>query len=150
MASAGPAPGGKRAMDVEINLVPFIDLMVCCICFLLISAVWTQVAKIDVKPAPNLPADTPPEEPKVKLTLHIRGGGYFLSDGGSATELAKTSDGYPIKDLTEKLGLLRQAYPDVTAVTVMSDDSVVYKDLIRVMDLCLRVGLADITVAGAT
>jgi biopolymer transport protein TolR len=136
-------------MDAEVNLVPFIDLMSCCICFLLVSAVWTQVAKIDVKPAPNLPSDAPPPPETVKLTVHLRGNGYFLSDGKNNVELPKANDVYPIKDLAEKVKLLRQAYPDVTAVTVMSDETIKYKELIAVMDLCLKEGLADISVAGS-
>lgn len=137
-------------MDAEVNLVPFIDLLSCCICFLLISAVWTSVAKIDVKAAPNMPADAPPpEEPKVKLTVHIRGTGYFLSDGGSMIEMPKVSSTYPVKELHDKLAAVRQAFPEVTGVTVMSDDDVPYKDLVTVMDNCLQVGLADISVAGS-
>ena len=150
MASAGPAPSGKRSMDVEVNLVPFIDLLCCCICFLLVSAVWTQVSKIDVKAAPNLPSDAPPPEEKVKITVHIRGGGYFLTDGTNQTELPKAGDGaYPAKDLGDKLVLLKGAYPDITAVTLMSDDTVQYKELIQVMDLCLKNQFADISVAGS-
>ena len=50
MAGGGGAPppsggGGKKAIDFDINLVPFIDLMSAMISFLLITAVWTQVAK---------------------------------------------------------------------------------------------------------
>src|SRR5438093_1216935 len=112
MASAGPAPTGKRPMDAEINLVPFIDLLSCCICFLIVTAVWTVVAKIDVKPTPNIAAETPPEEQKVKLEVRIGGNGYYVSDGGSSLDLLKVSGVYPIKDLEEKLNLMRSAYPD--------------------------------------
>lgn len=151
MASAGPAPSGKRAYDAEINLVPFIDLLSCCICFLLISAVWTQVAKIDVKPAPNAPAEqmTPPSEQAVKLTVHIRGAGYWVTDGTSNQELAKQADVYPVKELDTKLAALREQHPDVTDVTVMSDDVVNYKELVSVMDLCLKHGLQGITVSSS-
>lgn len=39
----------KRArLDFEINLVPMIDLLSVCICFLLLTAVWTQTATIQV------------------------------------------------------------------------------------------------------
>ena len=48
MAGGGPAPEsgkkGKKALDATLNLVPFIDLLSCCISFLLITAVWTQIA----------------------------------------------------------------------------------------------------------
>ena len=37
MASSIAQPG-KRALDAALNLVPFIDLLSCCIAFLLITA----------------------------------------------------------------------------------------------------------------
>jgi len=51
MGGAAPTPsgkGGKKPLDASINLVPFIDLLSCCISFLLITAVWTQLARMDV------------------------------------------------------------------------------------------------------
>jgi biopolymer transport protein TolR len=53
MASAniGGGSGGKKSLDAEINLVPFIDLLSMCICFLLMTAVWTQLASVQVKQA---------------------------------------------------------------------------------------------------
>src|SRR3954466_3769028 len=51
MASAGPMPssGGRKSLDAEINLVPFIDLLSVCICFLLMTAVWVQLSTVQVK-----------------------------------------------------------------------------------------------------
>jgi len=49
---SGPAEGsgpGKRALDAALNLVPFIDLLSCCIAFLLITAVWSQSAQLSAK-----------------------------------------------------------------------------------------------------
>src|SRR5678815_2234474 len=40
----------KKAVDVNINVVPFIDLMSCLTAFLLVTAVWTQFAQINIKP----------------------------------------------------------------------------------------------------
>jgi len=54
MASAnigGSPRSGKRSLDAEIILVPFIDLLSMCICFLLITAVWIQVGVLQVKQA---------------------------------------------------------------------------------------------------
>src|SRR6185436_17948432 len=53
MASIGPSAtrGRRRSLDAEINLVPFIDLLSMCICFLLMTAVWTQLASLEVKQA---------------------------------------------------------------------------------------------------
>lgn len=40
--------GGGRKTNLEVNLVPFIDLMSVLITFLLITAVWTQVSMIQI------------------------------------------------------------------------------------------------------
>ncbi len=44
----GGKAANKKPVDAELNLIPFIDLLVCCICFLLITAVWIQLAQIQV------------------------------------------------------------------------------------------------------
>lgn len=44
-----PSSGGRRSLDAEINLVPFIDLLSVCICFLLMTAVWVQLSTVQVK-----------------------------------------------------------------------------------------------------
>ena len=50
MASVGEIGGGKRKnLNPEVNLVPFIDLLSVCICFLLVSAVWLQLGSLQIK-----------------------------------------------------------------------------------------------------
>jgi biopolymer transport protein ExbD len=38
---------GKKPVDASIPLIPFIDLLLCCVMFLLVTAVWNQLASID-------------------------------------------------------------------------------------------------------
>src|SRR5512133_58559 len=40
----------NRPLSAELNLVPYIDLLTCMVAFLLITAVWTQLARLDVAP----------------------------------------------------------------------------------------------------
>jgi biopolymer transport protein ExbD len=62
VASIQETGGGKRGLNPEVNLVPFIDLLSVCICFLLISAVWLNVGSLQVKQALGTAADEPPAE----------------------------------------------------------------------------------------
>ena len=77
MGGAAPTPtgkGGKKPLDASINLVPFIDLLSCCISFLLITAVWTQLARMDVVQKGQGAAgstDEKPPEAQLSLTLFI-------------------------------------------------------------------------------
>lgn len=53
MASAGTGSSGfsgrRKSLDAEVNLVPFIDLLSMCICFLLMTAIWAEVNVISLK-----------------------------------------------------------------------------------------------------
>ena len=61
MAGGGPTPQteGRKSLDAEINLVPFIDLLSVCICFLLMTAVWTQIGSVQVKQSHGTAAGAP-------------------------------------------------------------------------------------------
>lgn len=41
----------KKHLDFEINLIPCIDLLSVCICFLLLTAVWLNIGSMNVKQA---------------------------------------------------------------------------------------------------
>src|SRR6187431_1769591 len=38
----------KKPLTAELNLVPYIDLLTCMVAFLLITAVWTQLASLPI------------------------------------------------------------------------------------------------------
>lgn len=48
----------RRSLDAEINLVPFIDLLSMCICFLLMTAVWIQTGVVEIKQSRGTSAPT--------------------------------------------------------------------------------------------
>jgi len=71
--SVGGGHGGKRAVNNEVPLIPFIDFLLCLVSFLLITAVWTQMSRINADarvPGPPDP-DKELEEPKKDKTLHV-------------------------------------------------------------------------------
>ena len=43
----GGGHGGKRSTNHEIPLIPFIDFLLCLVAFLLVTAVWSQMARIN-------------------------------------------------------------------------------------------------------
>ncbi len=64
--------GGKRSVNQEIPLIPFIDFLLCLVSFLLITAVWTQMARINADA--NVPGPPKPDEPveiKPEKELHV-------------------------------------------------------------------------------
>jgi biopolymer transport protein ExbD len=71
--SVGGGHGKGRALNQELPLIPFIDFLLCLVSFLLITAVWTQMSRINADarvPGPPDP-DKELEEQKKDLTLHL-------------------------------------------------------------------------------
>lgn len=78
----GGSSGGGGVADANLNVVPFIDLLACTICFLLVSAVWTQMSRMDVDQALPKASKTPPKEqpkPEPKINIAITPTGYLVN-----------------------------------------------------------------------
>src|SRR5687768_4049154 len=50
MGAAVGVGGSGRDVNVDLNIIPFIDLMSCLTAFLLVTAVWVQIAQLGLKP----------------------------------------------------------------------------------------------------
>jgi biopolymer transport protein ExbD len=156
MPEGGGGKKRKHALDATINVVPAIDLLSCCISFLLFTAVWTQVSRLQVAPIGNGP---PPEVQPVKslvVTVTMGERGYVLAtSAGQPIEIPAAGRGeggavvYDVKALTERLKKLKADFPDQAAVTVAADDAVVYADLVHTIDACVGAGLSNVSVMGA-
>ena len=48
--AASIGTGDKKSVNIELNIVPFIDLMSCLTAFLLVTAVWVNIAQINIQP----------------------------------------------------------------------------------------------------
>jgi len=68
--------GGRRSVDTPITLIPMIDLLICCISFLLITAVWSHMSRINadaqVPGPPNPEKELNPQPPDKMLHLEMR------------------------------------------------------------------------------
>jgi|ERR1051325_5135797 biopolymer transport protein ExbD len=155
MAGAAPqehtGKGGKKSLDVEFNLVPFIDLLSCCISFLLITAVWTQIAGLQVASSGGPPEQQQKQENTIDVKLLLTEKGYSLSMAGAQIDIPKVNGkegaGYDRKTLDEKLKTLKASLPDQSAITVQPEDAVAYSDLVEAVDACMGQQLRNVTVA---
>jgi biopolymer transport protein ExbD len=154
MGGAAPTPsgkGGKKPLDAAINLVPFIDLLSCCISFLLITAVWTQLARMDVQqkgPANAGAVDEKPKEPEVNLTLFVDKDGFiFAKSTGESTNIPLKENEYDYAKLLEILNKAKTDYPEKSDIAVKADDAVIYDKIIRTVDTCLAAKFPDVALS---
>jgi biopolymer transport protein ExbD len=153
--STGGGHGGKKSLDHSIPLVPFIDLLLCCVMFLLVTAVWNQLARINAnQQQPGQPSmDTPPpEEPQIKLILQVQKSGYVLATtAGERTEIPKNGDSYDVEELIKKLKERRELEPNKKDITVAPEDGVLYVDVVKAMDTVVGEGYEAMSLSdGAT
>ncbi len=87
---------GRKALDSEINLIPMIDLFICCIAFLLITAVWSQMARLNANaqvPGPPQPQeDRENIEPEKMLTVEMKQDDKFVLIWKSGATVHNTSE----------------------------------------------------------
>ncbi len=112
--------GGKRKnLDSEINMIPMIDLLMVTISFLLITAVWTQMARINADaqvPGPPRPdVEQEKVEPEKQLHVMMQGDDKFVLVWKQGSTTVDSID-VPRKDVITQQGAVQVVrYPDLAA-----------------------------------
>lgn len=143
--STGGGGGGKKSVDSEIPLIPFIDLLLCCIMFLLVTAVWNKLARLEINqqmPGAEAPLDAPPDPAdNIRLFLQIKQTGFVLAaTDGSNIPIEKNGDQFDLEGLREKLRERRQQEPNRRDLIVAPEDGVLYTDVVAAMDVVVGEG----------
>lgn len=146
--------GGRgRGVNVELNLVPVIDLMSVLITFLLITAVWTQVSMIQIGSSLYAKKDDSQQPPKltpnadIALKVDVKLEGYVLTVGTQVISLPKVNAAYDFAGLVAQLQRVKQLYPEKLDGIVSMSDDVPYENLVNTMDQLLVAGFPNISIA---
>ena len=138
----------KRSVDHEIPLVPFIDLLLCCVMFLLVTAVWNHLSAVQANmPGTGGGEDGEHRPPPLALSVRVAPDRYVLqTTGGNALEVARHGDASDRAALGDRVRELRG---QVTShdVILASDDGVHYDELVDVMDVLMGSGFSSVSVA---
>ena len=130
---------GKKSVNADLNLVPYIDLLTCMVAFLLITAVWSQLARLEAhqKGQGQAGEDTPPEK-VFKLVVLVNADGYNLVADQDQQPIPKRGDQYDVEKLGAELKKMKESHPDKNDIQVASEDAI--KDVAltaRFMDISL-------------
>ena len=133
----------------ELLLVPMIDIFTVLVTFLLMTAVFSRIAIMQI----DLPssAAAKPTEPKFRLEIIVRQDGFDLSDGKQAMgTIPKVSGAYDLNALTERVLAVKREHPASEDASVLSEPKVPYDELVQVMDAIRSAELpaSDALVAG--
>jgi biopolymer transport protein ExbD len=130
--------GGRRQNDdtAELNITAFMNLMVILVPFLLITAVFSRLAILEL----NLPgSSTEPVEPQdqvFQLEVIVRSDKIEVADRnqGLLGSYPNGVDGYDFDAVSEKLAQLKKRYPDKTDASILMEQEISYDTLVQIMD----------------
>ena len=150
----------KGSVNVDLNVVPFIDLMSCLTAFLLVTAVWTNLAQISIKPKGigQQSSQELDEEEHVKCSILITENDIWvgLSRVQDFRQIKKEGDAYNWKlledTLTEhkKSSFLAAPNPWFQTIEIGAEDTVTYQSIITTMDTAIKVGFKDVGLSDPT
>lgn len=144
----------KKDLDFELNLIPFIDLLSVCICFLLLTAVWIQIGSMDVKQAVGgQPAAETAKKPT--LWINLTATGDMVMDVQDASRVPanlrkaqlKNVEGKPdLEQLQAWLSSLKTVEPDLATALIQPKAETAYEIIIDIMDRLKVQGVNDLGV----
>ena len=137
----------KGSFNVELNIVPFIDLMSCLTAFLLVTAVWVNIANVKNEPVNNGPDPKPAGDPPPRLTVLLESDQILVQQmpTGEARKL-------PAFDWTGLESALREfktpgETPTVEVAAASTNaNPIEYQQLIVAMDTAVRAGYPHVGV----
>ena len=130
--SVSVAPQRGRKAVADLNLVPFIDLLSVCITFLIATAVWVDLASLQVEQEAGRAdplADGPPP-----LRVHLAADGVRVGRGEEVL-VGRIGDDIDWRDLDARIAVDRAAWPAERQVVLVTDDGLPYGEMIRALDL---------------
>ncbi len=144
----------KRHLDFELNLIPFIDLLSVCICFLLITAVWIQIGSMSAKQAVGgQPASETKKSPTMWMYLENNGDiGLDVKDAHVPAKMARlkvqNKAGKPdYEKITSIVTDLRNLEPQLLTALVQPKAGSVYEDIITAMESVKKAGILNLGVS---
>jgi len=139
--------GDKKSVDVEIQVVPFIDLMSCLTAFLLVTAVWTQFAQINIKPKGlGREAKELIDQNRIYASILVTKNELWVGlTSGDIRRINKDGDQQDWQGLREVLDDYKKtSMADRADIEVGAEDDVLYQDIISTMDTAIGAQFRDV------
>jgi biopolymer transport protein ExbD len=126
--------------EPEINLIPFIDVLLVILIFLMLSTTYSKFTELQVT-LPVADAERSRDRPKEIIVSVAADGRYAVN--------RKAVDGRSVDVLTAELSAAAAGNDDATVI-VSADATTAHQAVVNVMDAARRAGLAKLTFATQT
>lgn len=123
--------------DPEINLIPFIDVLLVILIFLMLTTTYSRISELRI----NLPAakSEPTKARPAEMVVFVAADGRYMVN-------QRMISGRGIEQLTTSMAQVAGNKKD-TVVIINADAQASHQSVINVMDAARRVGLTQLTFA---
>ncbi len=133
---------GRRNEELEMNLVPLIDVLLVIIIFLVVSATFSRTSELQIN-LPTAEANSPADKPLV-ITVEVDAGGHYMVNGTEVTGGVENIS----SALTKAVGDGKEP-----TIVINADAKTTHQSVINVMEAARQANYTHITFAtqiGAT
>jgi len=149
--------GDKKSLNVDLNIVPFIDLLSCLTAFLMVAAVWVNIARLEIRPTGRAHDGTPCldddcEKPKLSVLLDADQIWVGVSRVNDFTKIPRSGADYDWAKLEDVLRTQKKSpyFEAETAIEVAAESTaahpVTYQSVIAATDVAVKTGFIDVGV----
>jgi len=140
--------GRRKDVNADLLLVPYIDLLTCMIALLLITAVWTQLARLEVRQRGQGGGESG-DSPQTKIAVVVHQDGFAVVVDQEQHPVPQRAGDFDYDALAAELKRLKGLYPDKTDLQVSSADAIKFDTLIKTMDAAMASGFPDLSLLDA-
>jgi len=130
----------------ELSITAFMNLMVILVPFLLITAVFSRLAILELNlPTSQSAVNEEPPTPELQLEITVRDGSIEVGDrnNGLLSRIANVDTAYNFPALSEYLQRVKRQYPEKADATLLLEPEIPYEVLVSVMDTVRVAELVD-------
>jgi biopolymer transport protein ExbD len=131
---------GKSHEELEINLVPLIDVLLVIIIFLIVSATFARTSELQIN-LPTAEASSPADKPLI-ITVEVDAGGRYMVNGN---EVAGGDVGQIASALTKAVDDGKEP-----TIVINADAKATHQSVVNVMEASRQANYTHITFATQT
>lgn len=140
----------RQFESTELDLTPYMNLLVVLAPFLLVTAVFTRLSVLEiylpstVETPPGLEVALPDPAEQLQLTISITESGLLIANGNNVISLIPPAPNGPnLEAASAVLQQVKARFPEVENAIILSKPATPYETLVQVMD-ATRVAFVEV------
>jgi biopolymer transport protein TolR len=139
---------------MELNLIPFMNLLSVLLVFLLATSAYVQLSVLDISLPPTAGPGSKKQEEKpqkkdedITLTVLISDQAFTVgARGGFLPSILKQGGKYDYEKLGEQLKKVKGQFPSREEIIITAEPNIIYDIIVGVMDKCRENGFPNVSI----